>query len=98
MKAAVEVLYLGNKIAGFHSWQTHEFPNSTGRFLMYFCWGESIPLYSSPTVSYCVFPLPGQVQDVSLCQEEPGAPAEVTADLNLEVVPESSGDWQNVFP
>ncbi|XP_070691522.1 zinc finger protein 236-like [Pempheris klunzingeri] len=40
----------------------------------------------------------GQIQEVSLSQEEPVPQVEVTPDLDLEVVPESSGDWHNVFP
>ncbi|XP_035808978.2 zinc finger protein 236 isoform X2 [Amphiprion ocellaris] len=39
----------------------------------------------------------GQMQDVSLGQEDPTPPVEVTPELDLEVVPESSGDWHNVF-
>ncbi|XP_028282065.1 zinc finger protein 236 isoform X2 [Parambassis ranga] len=39
----------------------------------------------------------GQIQDVSLSQEETAPQVEVTPDLDLEVVPESSGDWHNVF-
>ncbi|XP_056236976.1 zinc finger protein 236-like [Seriola aureovittata] len=40
----------------------------------------------------------GQIQEVSLGQEETAPQVEVTPELDLEVVPESSGDWQNVFP
>lgn len=40
---------------------------------------------------------PGQIQEVSLSQEETAPQVEVTPDLDLEVVPESSGDWPNVF-
>ncbi|XP_037640983.1 zinc finger protein 236-like [Sebastes umbrosus] len=40
----------------------------------------------------------GQLQDVSLSQEESAPQVEVTSELDLEVVPESSGDWHNVFP
>ncbi|XP_028326294.1 zinc finger protein 236 [Gouania willdenowi] len=40
----------------------------------------------------------GQIQDVSLGQEESAPQVEVTPELDLEVVPESSGDWHNVFP
>ncbi|KAF0045089.1 hypothetical protein F2P81_001618 [Scophthalmus maximus] len=39
----------------------------------------------------------GQIQEVSLSQEEAAAQVEVSPELDLEVVPESSGDWQNVF-
>lgn len=35
---------------------------------------------------------------MSLSQEEPAPEVEVTPELDLEVVPESSGDWHNVFP
>ncbi|KAM9851734.1 zinc finger protein 236 [Aulostomus maculatus] len=35
----------------------------------------------------------GQIQEVSLGQEEPSAEVEVTPELDLEGVPESSGDW-----
>lgn len=51
--------------------------------------------------SFFLFPLflhPGQIQEVSLGQEEAASQVEVTPELDLEVVPESSGDWQNVFP
>lgn len=47
------------------------------------------------------FPLflpPGQIQEVSLSQDEPAPQVEVTPELDLEVVPESSGHWHNVFP
>ncbi|XP_061919552.1 zinc finger protein 236-like [Entelurus aequoreus] len=40
----------------------------------------------------------GQSQDVTLRQEEPPSQVTVTPELDLEVVPESSGDWHNVFP
>lgn len=40
----------------------------------------------------------GQIQEVSLGQDQPPPQVEVTPDLDLEVVPESSGDWHNVFP
>ncbi|XP_028985325.1 zinc finger protein 236-like isoform X2 [Betta splendens] len=40
----------------------------------------------------------GQIPDVSLGHEEPTPQGEVTPELDLEVVPESSGDWHNVFP
>ncbi|KAF7669195.1 hypothetical protein LDENG_00228350 [Lucifuga dentata] len=40
----------------------------------------------------------GQIQEVALSQEEPVSQVEVTPELDLEVVPESSGDWHNVFP
>ncbi|XP_061572310.1 zinc finger protein 236-like [Cololabis saira] len=40
----------------------------------------------------------GQIQDMSLGPDEPGAQVEVTPDLDLEVVPESAGDWHSVFP
>ncbi|CAG6015971.1 unnamed protein product [Menidia menidia] len=39
-----------------------------------------------------------QMQDVALGQEEPSPQVEVTPELDLEVVPESTGDWHNVFP
>ncbi|XP_053289071.1 zinc finger protein 236 [Pleuronectes platessa] len=39
----------------------------------------------------------GQIQEVSLSQDETAPQVEVTSELDLEVVPESSGDWQNVF-
>lgn len=39
-----------------------------------------------------------QLQDVSLGQEETTPQVEVSPELDLEVVPESTGDWQNVFP
>lgn len=44
-----------------------------------------------------LFLLAGQIQEVSLSQEETAAQVEVTPELDLEVVPESSGDWHNVF-
>ncbi|KAM3872736.1 zinc finger protein 236 [Diretmus argenteus] len=40
----------------------------------------------------------GQIQEVTLSQDDPGSQVEVTPDLDLEVVPESSGHWHNVFP
>uniref|UniRef100_A0A1A7X756 Zinc finger protein 236 n=1 Tax=Iconisemion striatum TaxID=60296 RepID=A0A1A7X756_9TELE len=40
----------------------------------------------------------GQIQDVPLGQEDPATPVEATPELDLEVVPESAGDWHNVFP
>lgn len=41
----------------------------------------------------------GQTQDVSLSQDEAAQhQVEVTPELDLEVVPESSGDWHSVFP
>lgn len=40
----------------------------------------------------------GQIQEVSLSQEEAAAQVEVTPELDLEVVPETSGDWHTVFP
>ncbi|XP_076006459.1 zinc finger protein 236 isoform X2 [Genypterus blacodes] len=40
----------------------------------------------------------GQMQEVTLSQEEQGPQVEVTPELDLEVVPESAGDWHNVFP
>ncbi|KAJ0065922.1 hypothetical protein NL108_000174 [Boleophthalmus pectinirostris] len=40
----------------------------------------------------------GQIQDVSLGQDDTAPPqVEVGPELDLEVVPESSGDWHNVF-
>lgn len=50
-------------------------------------------------ILYFPFFLPlGQIQEVSLGQEEAAPQVEVTSELDLEVVPESSGDWHNVFP
>ncbi|XP_026149081.1 zinc finger protein 236 isoform X2 [Mastacembelus armatus] len=40
----------------------------------------------------------GQMQEVSLGQEESASQVEVTPELDLEVVPESTGDWPSVFP
>ncbi|XP_047455577.1 zinc finger protein 236-like isoform X2 [Mugil cephalus] len=40
----------------------------------------------------------GQIQDVAVGREEPVSQVEVTPELDLEVVPESSSDWHNVFP
>ncbi|KAK5862695.1 hypothetical protein PBY51_018064 [Eleginops maclovinus] len=40
----------------------------------------------------------GQMQEVAVGEEESASQVEVTPDLDLEVVPESSGDWHNVFP
>ncbi|XP_013880065.1 zinc finger protein 236 [Austrofundulus limnaeus] len=40
----------------------------------------------------------GQIQDVPLGQEEAASQVEDTPELDLEVVPESTGDWHNVFP
>ncbi|XP_068180402.1 zinc finger protein 236-like isoform X1 [Antennarius striatus] len=40
----------------------------------------------------------GQIHDVSLSQEDSVHQVEVTPELDLEVVPEPSGDWQHVFP
>lgn len=58
--------------------------------------------YSSSALSVLffitIFLLSGQVQEVTLSQEEQGPQVEVTPELDLEVVPESSGDWHNVFP
>lgn len=39
----------------------------------------------------------GQIQDVPLGQEEATPRVEVTPELDLEVVPEATGDWPNVF-
>ncbi|RVE62310.1 hypothetical protein OJAV_G00155830 [Oryzias javanicus] len=39
----------------------------------------------------------GQIQDLPLDQDEAAPQVGVTSDLDLEVVPESTGDWQNVF-
>lgn len=47
---------------------------------------------------FFLFLHPGQIQEVSLGQEEAAPQVEVTPELDLEVVPESSGDWHNVFP
>ncbi|XP_038145267.1 zinc finger protein 236-like isoform X3 [Cyprinodon tularosa] len=44
------------------------------------------------------YALTGQIQDVSLGQEEPAPRVEVTPELDLEVVPESAGDWHNCSP
>ncbi|XP_034031282.1 zinc finger protein 236-like [Thalassophryne amazonica] len=40
----------------------------------------------------------GQIQVISVGPEEPRPQSEATPDLDLEVVPGSSGVWQNVFP
>ncbi|XP_071758573.1 zinc finger protein 236 [Centroberyx gerrardi] len=40
----------------------------------------------------------GQIQEVTLSQDEAGPQVEVTSELDLEVVHEASGDWHNVFP
>ncbi|XP_010770938.1 zinc finger protein 236-like, partial [Notothenia coriiceps] len=40
----------------------------------------------------------GQIHDVTLGEEESVSQVEVTPDLDLEVVPESSEDWHHVFP
>ncbi|KAI9520910.1 hypothetical protein NQZ68_013316 [Dissostichus eleginoides] len=40
----------------------------------------------------------GQIHDVTLGEEESASQVEVTPDLDLEVVPESSEDWHHVFP
>ncbi|XP_034729238.1 zinc finger protein 236-like [Etheostoma cragini] len=40
----------------------------------------------------------GQIQDVPLNQEDSAHQVDVTPELDLEVVPESSADWHNVFP
>ncbi|XP_061676485.1 zinc finger protein 236-like isoform X4 [Syngnathoides biaculeatus] len=40
----------------------------------------------------------GQIQDITQRQEGPTTQVTVTPELDLEVVPESSGDWHNVFP
>lgn len=40
----------------------------------------------------------GQLQEVSLSEGGAAPQVEVTSELDLEVVPESSGDWHNVFP
>ncbi|XP_030605130.1 zinc finger protein 236 isoform X1 [Archocentrus centrarchus] len=39
----------------------------------------------------------GQMQDVPLGQEDAAPQVEVTPELDLEVVPEATGDWPNVF-
>ncbi|XP_024119272.1 zinc finger protein 236 [Oryzias melastigma] len=39
----------------------------------------------------------GQIQDLPLDQDDSAPQVGVTSDLDLEVVPESTGDWQNVF-
>ncbi|XP_035985898.1 zinc finger protein 236 isoform X3 [Fundulus heteroclitus] len=44
------------------------------------------------------YALTGQIQDVPLGQEEPAPQVEVTPELDLEVGPDSTGDWHNVFP
>lgn len=49
----------------------------------------------------CFFFLPattGQLQDVSLGVDEPAPRVEVSPELDLEVVPEPTGDWHTVFP
>lgn len=43
-------------------------------------------------IMFSLFLHPGQIQ------EETASHVEVTPELDLEVVPESSGDWHNVFP
>lgn len=45
-----------------------------------------------------LFLLLGQLQEVSLSEGGAAPQVEVTPELDLEVVPESSGDWHNVFP
>lgn len=59
----------------------------------------SAPPHSS-FFSFVLCLSPGQIQEVSLSQEETAPQVEVTADLDLEVVPESSGDFplSHVFP
>lgn len=57
------------------------------------CYYSEGVIYHKPLLSLP----PGQIQEVSLSQEEPAPQVDVTPELDLEVVPESSGDWQNVF-
>lgn len=60
---------------------------------------SSLHVHHAPHSSFSfLFLPPGQIQEVSLSQEEPAPQVEVTPELDLEVVPESSGDWHNVFP
>ncbi|KAM6967611.1 zinc finger protein 236 [Aplochiton taeniatus] len=40
----------------------------------------------------------GQAEDMELGQRQAGNQVEVPQELDLEVVPESTGDWHNVFP
>lgn len=49
-----------------------------------------LSLRSSSSVSFLS---PGQIQEVPLSQKEPSPQVEVTPELDLEVVPESSTDW-----
>lgn len=50
-------------------------------------------LLSLPSSSSVSFLSPGQIQEVPLSQKEPSPQVEVTPELDLEVVPESSTDW-----
>lgn len=59
---------------------------------------STIPSSFSSPVLHSLFLLPGQIQEVTLGPEESGAQVEVTPELDLEVVPEASGDWHSVFP
>lgn len=43
-------------------------------------------------------PPPGQLQEVSLSEGVPEVQVEVAPELDLEVVPEPTGDWHSVFP
>lgn len=52
---------------------------------------------SCKSTHFSLFLLPGQIQDVPLGQEEAAPRVEVTPELDLEVVPEATGDWPNVF-
>lgn len=49
-----------------------------------------------------LFPRPppptGQLQEVSLSEGVPEVQVEVAPELDLEVVPEPTGDWHSVFP
>lgn len=58
----------------------------------------SVLLHVSHANTFSFFVPPGQIQDVSLSQEDSAHQVEVTPELDLEVVPESSADWHNVFP
>lgn len=40
----------------------------------------------------------GQTEDIELGQRQSGDQVEVPQELDLEVVPETAGDWHNVFP
>lgn len=50
-----------------------------------------------PSIIPPLFLPSGQLQEVSLSEGGAAPQVEVTPELDLEVVPESSGDWHNVF-